>query len=972
MSSVPESDEESRFVVGIDLGTTNSAVTYIDTDEEPWRVRTFGIPQLVAPSEIETRETLPSFHYERAPGEFGKDALRLPWDNRDADVAVGVFARDHGMAVPSRLIGSAKSWLCHTGVDRTANLLPWQGGDDVERLSPVAASSRYLAHIRDAWNHEHADEPLAAQDIVLTLPASFDEVARELTVQAARAADLPRVVLIEEPQAAFYAWIDHHKHEWDTLVSPGQTILVCDIGGGTSDFTLIRVRRGDDGKVQFHRVAVGEHLILGGDNLDLALAHHVEQQVTAGRRLEPRQWSVLVRTCRKVKETLLGPNPPENYTVTLPGTGSRLIGGSLQATVTREDAQALLLDGFLPRVALDDAPRNRQSGFQEFGLPYAPDAAITRYLAQFLTSHRDVIARDQDIAAAAEGSSAMVKTADERLAHDPARPDIVLFNGGLFESTQMRDRLLEVLGAWFRDDSGDWQPQVLRNDRLDLAVAHGAAYYGMVRRGKAVRIAAGLARTYYIGIDAKQGEPNALCLLPAGIEPGHNVELTEHTFELTVSEPVEFPLHVSSTRMTDQPGDIVPVDAEQMKSLPPIRTVLKTRKKADAGVVPVHIHAGLTEIGTVDMWCSEVDGGRRWRLQFDVRSATQTDIEAHRGTGEQQGVIEDDAWQQCRSLIQATFASTSTASTSEKAAVDAAPERLAKQLSRVLETNRNQWPGSLLRSMWQELIDHEPGRRRTQTHEARWLNLLGFALRPGFGIAMDDWRVAETWKVLQNKLVHGTPACRAEWMIFWRRIGGGLDAGQQVSLATPFLSPIRQTHRQITTGKGKGSGLNSLISHEAAEVWRLLGSLELLPVRTKVELGNIISDLLPRKKLEPVRDALTWALGRVASRVPLYGPLNSVVGANTAGTWLKTLLSQPDSDGITQLAVMQIARRTDDRYRDVSDADRQWALDWFDSAGGASTHYRDLVAVGGDLDQADQGQIFGEALPAGLRLSRGL
>ena len=1009
MSSVSETEDECRFVVGIDLGTTNSAVTYIDTHEDPWRVRTFGIPQLVAPSEIETRETLPSFHYERAPGEFGNDALKMLWHTHETDTAVGVLARDHGTAVPTRLIGSAKSWLCHTGVDRTADLLPWQGGDDVERLSPVVASSRYLAHIRDAWNHVHADEPLALQDIVLTLPASFDEVARELTVQAAKAAELPRVVLIEEPQAAFYAWIDHHKDEWDQLVSPGQTILVCDIGGGTSDFTLIRVRRGDDGKVQFHRVAVGEHLILGGDNLDLALAHHVEQKVTAGRRLEPRQWSVLVRTCRKVKETLLGPNPPDHYTVTLPGSGSRLIGGSLQATVTREDVQALLLDGFLPRVALDDVPQNRQSGFQEFGLPYAPDAAMTRYLAQFLTSHRDVIARDSGVVADAAESGAdpglqsnqqagdsedSTTNPPRRKSADPARPDIVLFNGGLFESTQMRDRMLQVLSGWFADDGGDWMPRMLRNDRLDLAVAHGAAYYGMVRRGKAVRIAAGLARTYYIGIQSQAGEPpSALCLLPAGIEPGRNIELTEHDFELLISEPVEFPLHVSSTRMTDQPGDIVAVDPEQMKSLPPLRTVIKTRKKSSSGGnpngsrVPVHIHAGLTEIGTIDLWCSEIGGGRRWRLQFDVRSATQTDKEAHRGTGEQQGVIEDDTWQQCRSLIQSTFGLTSASEPAPSQALKqvskpaarqvssqtpgpVAPERLAKQLSRALQTSRNQWPGSLLRSMWQELIDFESGRRRSETHEARWLNLLGFSLRPGFGIAMDDWRVAETWKVLQSKLVHGTPACRAEWMIFWRRISGGLDAGQQVSMATPFLTPIRQSHRQITLGKGKGGGLNSLISHEAAEVWRLLGSLELLPIRTKVELGNIISDLLPRKKLEPVREALTWALGRVATRVPLYGPLNAVVGPNTASQWLKTLLNQPE-DGVTQLAVMQIARRTDDRYRDLSDSDRQWVLDWFDSATDMSPHYRDLVAHGGELDQSDQGQIFGEALPAGLRLSRG-
>ncbi len=322
-----------RYVVGIDLGTTNSAVALVDTEKAGWQVDVFAVPQIVAPGQVESRETLPSFHYQPAAEEFAGEALKLPWaKGKDKGKAagghvVGVFARDHGAEVPGRLVASAKSWLCHTGVDRTAQLLPWHGAADVDRLSPIEVSSRYLQHIRRAWDHAHRKHPLAEQDVVLTLPASFDEVARELTIEAARQAGLPRVVLIEEPQAAFYAWIHLHADDWQQRVSPGQKILVCDIGGGTSDFTLIRVRVGEDAKVRFHRVAVGDHLIIGGDNLDLALAHHLEQRLAGGGKLAPRQFDVLVRRCQMVKESLLGAGAPEKASVAVPGSGAKLIGG---------------------------------------------------------------------------------------------------------------------------------------------------------------------------------------------------------------------------------------------------------------------------------------------------------------------------------------------------------------------------------------------------------------------------------------------------------------------------------------------------------------------------------------------------------------------------------------------------------------------------------------------------------------------
>ena len=426
-SDNPELDLEqlpARYVVGIDLGTTNSAVAYVDTEAKSWQVEHFPIPQLVAPGEVEPRDTLPSFHYQPAEGEFAAEATQLPWPREDDEPnhIVGVFARDHGAEVPGRLVASAKSWLCHTGVDRTAQLLPWHGAVDAERYSPIDISSSFLAHIRRSWDAAHPEHPLAQQDVVLTLPASFDEIARELTIEAAARAGLTRVVLIEEPQAAFYAWVYLHAGDWEQHVAAGQRILVCDIGGGTSDFTLIRVRS-EDGKLHFHRVAVGDHLILGGDNLDLTLAHHLEEQLAGeGKKLAPKQFDVLVRRCQFVKEQVLGDAAPAKIPVSLPGSGSKLIGGALKTEVDSDDAKGLLLDGFFPQVALDDKPASRASGFQEFGLPYATDAAITRHLAAFLSAHKN------------EGRDANDTSHNETSDAVAARPDLVLFNGGLFES----------------------------------------------------------------------------------------------------------------------------------------------------------------------------------------------------------------------------------------------------------------------------------------------------------------------------------------------------------------------------------------------------------------------------------------------------------------------------------------------------------------------------------------------------------
>lgn len=950
----------SRYVVGIDLGTTNSAVCFVDTQRAAWRVEVLSIPQLVAAGQLEARDTLPSFHYQPPASEAAAGSLRLPWSgNENPSYAVGFLARDSGSLVPGRMVSSAKSWLSHNGVDRTAGLLPWHAAADVERLSPVEVSARYLGHIRAAWNAAHRAEPLEKQDIVLTLPASFDEVARELTVAAAAQAGLARVVLIEEPQAAFYAWIYKHPQNWDRLVEPGQKILVCDIGGGTSDFTLIRVRRGEQGKVQFHRVAVGEHLILGGDNFDLTLARHIEQRLVGAGKLQPRQWESLLRNARQAKEELLSDDAPERLTINLPGSGSSLVGGSMQVSLARDEVRGLLVDGFLPLVALDDKPAPRRSGFQEFGLPYATDAAMTRYLAAFLTAHRQValdeVPSDKSPAQAGHDS-----------AHDPARPDVLLFNGGVFTSSLLRTRLVDSLVHWFGGSGGgaNWSPTVLENDRLDLAVARGAAYYGMVRRGLGVKIVAGLARTYYIGVEspphagtlpgAEGVVPQAICLVPGNAEPGQDITLPERHFDLLVSEPAEFPLYVSSTRLADRPGELFAVDVEQMTSLPPIRTALKTRRRSERGTVAVELHARLTEIGTLDLWCSEVGGERSWRLQFDIRSATQTDAQAHESAAEEEGFIDEATWLACREVLVATFGPAGT----EK------PAALMHRLTETLALERGDWPTSLLRRIWEALIELEAGRRKSAAYEARWLNLLGYSLRPGYGLAVDDWRVAETWKTVQGRLAHAAATSRTESLILWRRIAGGFSAGQQQAIAEPLLASIRTLHKRQTSGKGTDPTFQP---HETVEVLRLLGSLELLPGGVKQELAALLLDLLPKRKLQNLHGAIAWTLGRLGAREPVYGPLNTVVPAQVVSRWIETLLELDALEPNVTFALVQLARRTGDRFRDIGDGLRARVLAWLTQRQVAS-HSLALVEQGGELDAEEQTRVVGDALPKGLRI----
>ncbi len=606
---------QTRFVIGIDLGTTNCALAYIDTGagSEP-KCQTLAIPQVVNPGEVAEKSLLPSSLYLPGAGEQPAGALKLPWD-AERDYAAGEFAKNFGAKVPTRLVTSAKSWLGHAGADRKAPILPFRAGETDRRISPVDACTRYLKHLAEAWNFSIAkaipEHRLEAQDIVLTVPASFDAAARELTVEAARAAGFEHLTLLEEPQAAFYAWLDGQGEGWRKQVQTGDLVLIADVGGGTSDFTLIEVGE-ENGNLALTRLAVGDHLLLGGDNMDLALAHTAAAALAKqGTKLDTGQMLQLTHAARQAKEQILGDSTLQSASVTVLGKGRSVIAGSVKYDLNRSEVEAVLVNGFLPECPRDAEPiRARAGGLQELGLPYVADAAITKHLAHFLSRQAEALAQRE--------KPAKKKKADAGL------PSAILFNGGVFKADPLRNRFLNVVNAWAKSSKAEAVRELAGAD-LDQAVARGAAYYGLVRRGKGVRIRGGTARAYYIGMEtAAPAVPGmvpamkALCVAPFGMEEGTAADIPVDGLGLVVGEEVEFRFLGSTVRRDDTPGTLVEDWETQIDELAPVKVTLDG--KANIGrLVPVNLHSKVTEVGQLELWCLSKDGKQKWKLEFNVR-----------------------------------------------------------------------------------------------------------------------------------------------------------------------------------------------------------------------------------------------------------------------------------------------------------------------------------------------------------------
>jgi hypothetical protein len=810
----------------------------------------------------------------------------------------------------------------------------------VQRLSPLEVSARYLRHLVAGWNHYQAkaeDERLEKQAIVLTVPASFDDVARNLTMEAAKLAGFENVTLLEEPQAAFYCWLALHPGNEIQQLKPGMLCLVVDVGGGTSDFSLIRAGE-QGGELAFIREAVGDHLLLGGDNMDLALAKAVEAKLPGAGKLDAAQYGTLVQACRAAKEALLRPDGPASFSVTIMGRGRSVIGGAMNTQLSPDEVKRVLFDGFFPHTPRDAEPqRGARAGLHEMGLPYVNDPAVTRHLTQFLKTH--------------------VRNAERK---DGLAPDAILFNGGVFQPMVLQQRLLEVMRGWYGEA---WKPLLLTNPSLDLAVAWGAASFGWLRHIGGRRIGGGIARSYYLGVSGEADAQNSkervtvLCVAPQGLEEGSGVELKEPVLELALGQPVQFPLFTSTVRSEDRPGQLLTLSSDQLLELPPLHTILRGGKRSGGPKhVPVTLFTRSTEIGTLELFCVARDGNNRWRLEFNIRELVKA---APPEEASEKDEALTDVWpeaqvQEAGRLIRGTFGAVGEP--------DPAPSELPRALDAALDASRDKWPTGLCRRLWDFLQEVAENRRRTPQLAGRWYHLAGYCLRPGFGDSLDRFRVEQLWKLMhapkKGETGKPVPEGGADVWIMWRRVAGGLNA--------PLQQNLLDRLRAILLPRGKiviKPGANEL-----AEMWRAAASLERIDLKPKQTLGEA---LLKQVTKSPAPTYAFWSLTRLGARALLYGPLNAIIHPEIIQPWIEQLLAfRPGNDSERlgwAFCLAQLARRTGQRAIDVDEAHAARVLEVLRSQQ-VPEDWVKMVAEVMDVEAEDRSRMFGESLPIGLRV----
>ncbi|MCG9609455.1 hsp70 family protein [Vibrio harveyi] len=929
-----------RFLVGIDLGTTNTVVAYCEiTDNlEQSEVSLFDIDQLIGPGEVVRKPLLPSFRYHPAVGQISPSDLTLPWENEPvsgdiSNVIVGEWARELGAKVEGRQVSSAKSWLSHQAVDRSSDILPWAGAQDVDKVSPVIASASYLNHIRQAWNYRHPSNKLEDQDVVVTVPASFDETARKLTLEAAELAGLKKIVLLEEPQAVCYDWYARHQQTAADELKELPLILVCDVGGGTTDLSLIEASFSSQNELALDRIGVGEHLMLGGDNLDLALAHLAESRFNQSKKLTAASLTKLIQQTRKAKENLLSASAPEEVKITMLGSGSKLLGGTKSIGLSKQEVHQIALDGFFPLSDFSEVPDKRRSAVVEFGLPYVADPAVSKHVAEFLTQHQQV-------------SRAALGIEDDK---QNAIPVGLLLNGGVFNSELVTKRVTTLLSDW-----RGAPVTVLDNPHPDWSVALGAVAFGKARRGAQLRIGGGAARSYFLHLQEKNKMGKALCLLAKGTEEGHEIRLSGRRFSLTLGEPVRFNLltstHDTLTNNTAiQNGVMVDVDPDLFAPLPPYITTLEGEgaelKANQKERVEVQLACQLTEVGTLKMECvSAEDDSKRWELEFEVRNKQTDDSEQ---------VKLHPKLNECKELIARLY------SGNKKSAESKEIKTLAKDLEKKLG-KRDEWDFTTLRQLFDTFAQGRKRRRRSEQHEKNWLRLAGFALRPGFGDPTDSWRIEQVWGLYQQNIQFKNHQGWTDWWVFWRRIAGGLSQEQQETILADiakYLHPGAMKNPQSAKA-AQDMGYESMV--------RLSASLEHLEVEDKVLLATwFLSKAINHNQFE---QAHWWAMGRLASRTPLYGSQHNVIPREQAEQWLPKLLEQNwQKEPMIAFAAVMICRKTGDRLFDISDDYREQVLTKLKQSK-VPESWVSLVEEVKELSESESKRIFGDALPSGLTL----
>ncbi len=907
-----------QYIVGIDLGTSHTLLAYAPADGSAG-VALLPVAQRVSTAEIAATPLLPSLRYQAGDGELAPETWNQPWPplyaNDAAPALLGRYAQDLGAQVPGRLVSSAKSWLSHAGVDRAAPILPWGAAEGVQKISPLQASASYLAHLRAAWDAQFPDAPLAQQELVLTVPASFDEGARALTLEAAQLAGLPPLRLLEEPQAALHDWLLMQSAQVAQALQGTEWLLVVDIGGGTTDLSLVQVKA-TDGLPELTRRGVGAHLMLGGDNMDLALAHGLEAEMAAPQpRLSAARFAQLVQRCRVAKEQLLAGDAPEAVTVTLLGSGTQLMGGARSAQLRRDTVQQRLLDGFFPLQPADARPQQRQAGLLAWGLPYPFDAAITRHLAAFLAAHARM-------------------------------PDSVLFNGGVFHSPAIAQRVVDQLVQWRGAPL-----RVLVNEHPDWAVARGAVAYGLERaqRGqptaaaRGLRIGGGSARSYFLRLDTDDSHLRVICILPQGSEEGVAQRLADQRFSLRLGQAVRFHLLASTALGQVRAGEVRDLAGEDLVHLPPLTAVLPAPPGRERAQVEVLLQATMTEVGTLEVRCVSVqDPAQTWPLVFAVRGAVEA-----KETDPVHAALDRAIAQ-----IERVFGS------HDQSVATKEVKQLRTALEKILGA-RESWDLALLRTLFDALLARARRRRRTPEHERSWLNLAGYCLRPGVGAELDDWRMAQVWALHDQGIAHPQDSGNwAEWWIFWRRAAAGLSEALQMQLLEDVAGHMQQAGQRA---QGKASALGSY-----DDMVRLFAVLENVPWAYRLEMGQWMLERL-RKPGESVQT--WWALGRICSRVPLSpAGAHQIIPPEQLDPFLEAVLAQDwRHNDSAMFAAVQMARMTGDRARDLSDAQRAQIAERLQQVG-APAVWQAMVAGVVELDAAEQRRSFGESLPPGLQL----